>query len=483
MTAPLAAAGARARTVPVLVWLALLGAFRLALAPTFEIVPQEAYYYQYARHLQLSYFDHPPVLAWLLRAFTELLPRTDLAIRLTAFSCTAVTQFALLALARRFRREDGVLLFAGTTAVTLISLISLPDVPLLMFWTLALVQLHAAIFEGRRWSWVAAGVLMGLAFDSKYTGAFLQVGLALFLVATPRGRGLLRTPWPWLALVLAHVVMLPVYVWNLQNGFASFAFQTAGRASRFHGLQLEWFLKLVGSQLALLLPPLAVAMPIALVRGLRRRGTEEERFLLAFAAPLVVLMVGVSLFLQVKSNWLLPAYVTGVLLAAPLMTAAWRKTQVALSAVAHVAVAYALVAYPVALATDDTWFGWKDLASQVETRVAAHPGAFVFSKDDYKTTAELRFYSTAEVYARNVVGQRALAFDYFGDHLQALRGRDAVFLDSRPTEFDERPCEVPSAVVKSHFESVSAEPPILIRRSGEVVRKFCVWFAKGYTGA
>src|SRR5262249_55064094 len=67
-------------------------------------------------------------------------------------------------------------------------------------------------FEQRRASWLLGGLLMGLAFDSKYSGAFLQLGLVLFLALSPSHRRWLKTPWPYLCLASAHLAMLPVYV-------------------------------------------------------------------------------------------------------------------------------------------------------------------------------------------------------------------------------------------------------------------------------
>src|SRR3954471_1873017 len=156
--------------------LAGINLLRFAFAPTFELVPQEAYYFLYSQHLALSYFDHPPVLAVVLRLFTDLLGKSELSLRLAAFALSVVTQILWADMARRhlgpgWRRAALWLLPPGIVTVT--ALIPTPDSPLLLFWTLAVHQLQGAIFEGRRSRWISAGVAMGLAFDSKYTVIFL----------------------------------------------------------------------------------------------------------------------------------------------------------------------------------------------------------------------------------------------------------------------------------------------------------------------
>lgn len=475
--------------------LALLGLhlFRLLLAPTFDLAPQEAYYFLYSQHPALSYFDHPPAVAWLIAPFAGVLGRSVFAPRLAAWTLALLTAFAFTRLAcrtlPRSRRPWALLVLATTPMASLVSLISTPDVPLLFFWTLALLFLHRAIFDGGKADWLLAGLWMGLAFDAKYTAVFLQVGLLLFLLASPRHRPLLRTPWPYLSVLVAHLAMSPVYVWNATHGFASFLFQSSGRASNVHGAGLVNAGKLLATQSFLLMPPLLFAIAWAAVRALpalrahRRRSRETVLFLACFTLPLLTLFGGLSLVSLVKPNWLMPAYLAGTLLAIRFLrhTGVW-KCHLVLAAVVLAAVVLEVTLYLVPVRSDDTWFGWKDLAAQVERRAASARAGFVIADDDYKTTAELRFYSDLPTYAGNVLGRRALQFDYLGEDLGALKGQDALYLDSRPLDDTPgRSGEVP-AVLAACFETVDEQVPIILRHRGRIVRKFLVFLCRSYRG-
>lgn len=461
-----------------------LNLIRLASSFFIELFPQEAYYFLYSRHLALSYFDHPPVLAFLLRGFTEVFGQHELTLRLAAFSVSVATQWVWLDLARRHlgaRWSRAAVLLLTTGAITVTTLISTPDVPLLLFWSVAVHQLHRALFEGRRSGWLTAGVAMGLAFDSKYTGILLQAGLGLFLLLSREHRRHLRTAWPWLSVLLAHLVMAPVYIWNAQHHFASFLFQTSERAAHSTGLGPRWILGLLGSQSVLVGPFLFVALLVLIVR-FRALLTDARRlFLACFFAPTFVGFLGISLFAQVKPNWLLPAYLTGVLLAAELPGARWPRWNVGFAALVHVLAAIELIFYPVRIQSDDTWRGWRELSVRVQEAQARHPGAFIASADGYKTSAELRFYAPKlEVYGPNLVGERGLQFDYTDPDLAHLRGRDALFIDSTPRDFTPgKGAEIPTNV-RSHFASVEEVDPILIVERGRVVRKFRVYACREY---
>jgi 4-amino-4-deoxy-L-arabinose transferase-like glycosyltransferase len=468
--------------------LVVVAVLRALLLPAFELVPQEAYYAFYARAPALSYFDHPPLLAWLLASAFRLFGQHALALRIVPFLLTLLTQGAFVALAHRFvpgGTGRAALLFGTTGAVTLLSLIALPDVPLVLAWSLALLALASAVFDGRRWALPLAGLFLGLAFDAKYSGAALWFGLVAFLVASPPHRRLLRTPWPWLALGLAQGVALPVYLWNAEHGWVSFLFQTAGRAETASGLGVRHLAALAGTQAVLLLPPLFLATAAVVVRGLqglsRRALVAEELFLAAFCLPVLVAGVLLSTVVLVKPNWLLPGFLTSTLWVARSSGRRLLRWNLWCSAVLHGLFLGELLFYPVVLRTDDTWVGWRALSTELGARV--RPGEFVFSADDYKTTAELLFYSSLEVYGRNLLGERALQFDYAGVDTARLVGRDALFVDSLPGDpgllAPEHP---PPAHLVRACREVHAEPPIRIRLDGRPVRAFQLWRCLGYLG-
>ena len=476
-----------------LLWLGGFALLRLLFAATLELMPQEAYYFFYAEHLALSYFDHPPLLAWALWGMSQLFGKTVFTLRATAFLMTAGTLLSLWWLSGRFlsgsRRRLALLLFGVTGLTTVLGLVSTPDVPLLLFWTLSLGCLSLAVFEGQRGMWLLAGLCMGLAFDGKYTGGLLQAGLDAFLILSPQHRRWLRTPWPWLCLLLAQVASLPVYVWNLQHDLASLRFQSQERAAGVGlALQPQFTLGLLLTQAALLTPPLLGALLVRAFQGLRRPQalvqSPRTLFLASFFLPGLLAFGGLSLVMLVKPNWLMPTYVTGILWVAHHAGERLWKWTVGSAAVLHVLAAVQLWLYPVPIRTDDTWVGWEQLAAEVDALWRAHPEAFVFAADDYKTTAELSFYLDRTVYGRNVLGMRGLQYDFVGWDLQALRGRNAIFIDSLPLHDGAHlePATSPPAALAERFERVRELEPIRIAHRGRTVRVFRVWWAEDYAG-
>jgi len=456
------------------------------------LMPQDAYYYFYSEHPALSYYDHPGGIAWVLWLFTSLLGKKVFVVKLAATVVTLFTQAAFAILAMCFLDSKGALqamiLLLSTVMISVLSLVATPDVPLVFFWTLSLIALYLAIFKNIKHCWLWAGILMGLTFDSKYTALFLPAGLVLFLMLSPSYRKLLLSYRLYACLLLFIITAMPVIVWNCHHDLASFKFQSVNRAEEAESsyLSVKDFFGVIGHQAFLLVPVLffsLIAMTWMFYRKYRFKFSSipaQQLFLLSFFAPVFVGFLLLSFFYWVKINWMMPAYITGIILAAQYIKQKWMMPQLIFSGVIHVVMAVEIIFYPVTVKSDDTWVGWNELSQQVKKIKAQYPGYFIFSADDYKTAAILNFYYDEMVYGKNILGEPALQFDYINTNLQTLTGKNALFIDSRP---DLSACDPYPPVLKKYFMQVTPLQPILVKKSGTVVRKFCVYACMKYNAS
>jgi 4-amino-4-deoxy-L-arabinose transferase-like glycosyltransferase len=241
-------------------WVLGFQLFRFFLLPFMGLMPQDAYYYLYGQNLSLSYFDHPGMIGYILRIFTDVFGQSIFVVKLADFTISSLTIICFYRLSSLFlskhRQSKSVILFVSTLFISVISFNSTPDVPLLLFWTLSILFIYKAIFEQTKLYWILAGITMGLAFDSKYTALLLQIGILGFVIFSTKYRKLLISPWLWLSLIISLAVTFPVWWWNYQNDFASFAFQSSERTSSISKFEVKpiLFLGAIGHQLILLLP-------------------------------------------------------------------------------------------------------------------------------------------------------------------------------------------------------------------------------------
>ncbi|MDG1806062.1 glycosyltransferase family 39 protein [Flavicella sp.] len=467
--------------------------FRFFLLPFMGLMPQDAYYHFYGENLSLSYFDHPGMIGYILRFFTTIFGKSVFVVKFADFFITSITLFSFYKLGSIFlskaKLNNALVLLSTTVFISILSINSTPDVPLILFWTLSLICLSKAIFENKKIYWILGGIAMGLAFNSKYTALLLQIGLLAFLVFSAKYRKLLVSPWVWASLLISVMVTFPVWYWNYQNEFASFLFQSSDRTGSISKFQVnpKYFFGAVGHQIFLLLPILLIAFFTLLYKYIKKAVTkfklpsDKVLFLLAFFLPTFLGFFLLTPIYWVKLNWMMPSYISGVLLAAIFIKKKNIKLQVYISAGIHVLVSLQVLFYLVPIKSDDTWVGWKELVIETEALQQQYPNSFVFSDDGYKTTACMTFFTEQKIYAQNIIGKPALHFDYIGDDLSILKGQTALFIDSDKRFKDKNKNGSHPAELDVYFSKVKELDPIIIQINGKDSRKFWVYACSNYT--
>jgi 4-amino-4-deoxy-L-arabinose transferase-like glycosyltransferase len=234
----------------------------LVLAAVVPPADDELYYWCWAERLQWSYYDHPPMTAYLIRLSTAVLGNTLLAVRLPAVVSTLTV---LLVVGWLSRPRTLLPLVVFTPLFTFGAVLVTPDTPLLMFWALYLlwlVKVHKRL-DGESpgpagpgleqstppfWLWALGGVVLGCGILGKYTTGLAVIGGFLsFLFATNWRR--------WAAgyavhLGVAFLVSLPILIHNVRHDFAPLRYQWAhSMGSPRPGL--EPFFSFLGIQLLL----------------------------------------------------------------------------------------------------------------------------------------------------------------------------------------------------------------------------------------
>ena len=368
-----------------LILLAVLTAVRLLVAGWTPLSADEAYYWVWSRALAPGYLDHPPMVALWIRIGTMLAGQGACGIRLLAPVSAALGSLLLAQAAedlfpgRRLGMPAAVLLNA-TLLLAAGAVTMTPDTPLLFFWTASLWALGRLHATGRPGWWLAVGLLAGAALDSKYTAALLGLGIALWLLGTAEGRRWLRTPWPWAGGVLALLCFAPVLGWNASHGWASLAKQ-GGRTGDWRPADALRFVgELLGSQLGLGTPVVAVLCVGGIVAAARRwRQGIAPALLAAVTVPGALVFLEHAVGDRVQANWPAILFPGACIAAAAYVPRFWRPAAAlgfAVGAVVYLQAATALIPLPRAL--DPTLIrlaGWDGLARQIAERHAGFVAA------------------------------------------------------------------------------------------------------------
>lgn len=286
-------------------WIALV--VKLLISALLPLTTDEAYYWVWSHHFQLSYYDHPAMIAGLfgLGRIFEQVPRfLSGMIRWPAVLMSQATLWIWILILKdelRFTIPQlkiwlwlallSPLFGAGALIIT-------PDIPMLFFWSLTLwLFLKWEKSPGWRWAFLL-GLSCGLGFASKYVMILEPFFLFIYCLITPR----LRKP----ALVWAVAILLgviagssPVWIWNMNHQWISFKFQM------HHGLghtrwKPSWTYMYVLGQIAILFPTIIYWS---------FRGAKKSPWWLLLLAFGPVLLFGLTSFRgNVEANWPIAAY-------------------------------------------------------------------------------------------------------------------------------------------------------------------------------
>jgi len=214
--------------------LAVTLAVRLALAVALPFTSDEAYFYYWGVYPDFGFYDHPPMIGWLLGAVGSI-SNAPWALRLPAVLLPAILALAVVWLVRevgaasRDREERAWLagiVFALLPVEVLFALIT-TDTPLIFFSTLSILAFAAALRNDRVGLYLLAGVFLGLAFLSKYFAALLGVAYVAFAFVSPAR----ERRWRGVAITLAAAVPFGFLnlAWNYGHCWANLMFNAYNR--------------------------------------------------------------------------------------------------------------------------------------------------------------------------------------------------------------------------------------------------------------
>jgi 4-amino-4-deoxy-L-arabinose transferase-like glycosyltransferase len=287
-----------------------LTVMRAVFAATNPLRVDEAYYWTWSNESVMSYLDHPPMIAWCVHLGTLLFGDTNFGVRFSGLLAMLIMQLLLADIVWRTTRDWrcvilAVLLPEAALDYGLLMTKTVPDTALIVF-ALAMVWalVRLALSNDLRW-WLLAGVFGGCALLSKYIAVLLLPAIVAYAIVPPWRRTQLRSPYPWLAALLALVIFSPVLYWNAIHDWESFRFQI-NRPTQTEGLSWKFLAEFAGTQFLLLGP---ILFPVVLIgtarlgrRGLRLKDPIAILLTMCVACPLGFLLIR-SAYGRIGDSW------------------------------------------------------------------------------------------------------------------------------------------------------------------------------------
>lgn len=289
----------------------------LLLAPIHLLSFDTYYYWDWSRHLALSYFDGAPMIAYFIKLGTLGFGDTLFALSLVGIVATACTAFIIYQTGRLFLTQKAstiavsVWLFSPLVTFDLLNQTTL-NTPMTLFWALTVYfAIHYLTTHSTR-DLYCIGVAIGLMMLSKYSGIVLVLALGVFVLHTPYRR-LYKSVHLYLALFIAFIFFSPVLIWNYQHQWQSFIYQLHTHAlqeTSFSWQQgfVTWGTIFLSALNVMLLVPWVVQLKLTTDK------TSVPYFCLVVCIFFLLFYMFMSFFAQIRGFWLEQYLITACLL-------------------------------------------------------------------------------------------------------------------------------------------------------------------------
>ena len=486
-----------------------LFALRLLYLGIPNLMPEEAYYWNYSQHPAFGYRDHPPMVGVLIWITTRIGGNTEFAVRAGALACWVVGAFFAYRLASnlfgRLSAKLTLVMFSFVPAFFATGFVMTPDAPLIACWSATLYYLERALLGDRRLAWYGVGVAFGLGLLSKYTMGLLGPAALTFVLADRPSRRWLARPEPYVAVLIGVACFVPVILWNATHHWTSFEFQGERRVTS----STEFSLHLLAGQLAVLLTPTVLfGATLGLLwkggpRGngdaIAPRASRARLFLATFTTVPLLVFVFYSLRHAPKLNWSAPIWIAALPLVAwgivgpaeggmrrgwAALRWLWAPTVVA------VALVYGVILYGISVGLPQTGFArvtglalaWRELGDAVEDVEHGYEretGAesLVVGMDTNALSSVLAFYDwdadgASATAGSSLFDRRSLMYSHWFPKRQQA-GRNLLLVARRAEELD-RP------IVHRRATSLRPVAELAVKKNGVVVGSVYYRLLEGY---
>ncbi len=314
-------------TILFIISLTLIRLLYLFFYCPYNLIEDEAHYWEWSRHLDWSYYSKGPGVAWTIFASTKLFGTSEFTVRLTAPLFAALTAYAIARLSKEISGDWragflAAVLFSCAPALQITGLLFLIDGPYCAFWSLAALASYCALFRASASAWLAIGVAIALGFIFKYTILLFLPGLILFAILNRKSLNLhpkfkLLIP---LSISLASLGLAPILIWNSQHDWVTVRHLlghlgiqggdtpvSQGSGTGYH-YDPRWTLDYLVAQFAFL-GGNCVAVVAALL-AIRKSRTPQTTFLASLAAPIFIFYFLVSFITEPEGNWAIGGLIT-----------------------------------------------------------------------------------------------------------------------------------------------------------------------------
>jgi hypothetical protein len=422
----------------------LFSLIRLMVAPFFGLGVDEAHYVLYAKYLDWSYLDHPPLVGWLHALFLYIFGASEFLARLPAILLFAATSYCCYVFILRITQSVrlallSVLALNCSFMLNALGIMLLPDSILLLLVFLLIFVGERLARSKRPLDYVFLGIILGLMGLAKYTAILLVPPLIVFFLMKKR-YDVILSPYILLAAFIAFLLIMPVIYWNITHDFISFRYQGShvfgSWASSF-----RYFFESLAAQFGAYSPFLFAVAVYGFFKVLRNKD-DYLRLAVLFGGTIMVFFLVTSVYERTLPHWPSIFYLLFIPVGSYYLYASqkkWQRTFLYIAVgcsliamlLAYAELAGKFVTFPEYKSPFRDIYGYSEMAAQADKIIKRNPSSRpkAIAVTNWTMGSRVMYYNMPYGYDVFVMDTRQDQFDVW--QKKSPRGYDMLFFNTK----------------------------------------------------
>jgi len=451
----------------------------------------EAYYWIWGRRPALSYHDHPALQALVQGVFYKLFGRSLFVLRLPAIISTLIMGYLFFKLNKKLNLSSSSVViiliifmtpiyFVFTSFVWNDYLMITLSLTSVWFWLNYLHEIWLGK-KGKTKDVLLAFFFLGLAGISKYNSVFIAIGVFSAVISNKKLYPVFKDYRVYAGIILAAVLISPIFIWNVQNSMGSFEFNIQQRilqpfTEKFFRGNIWGY---IGGSLAMVSPFILYAI-IRIWKNPKEQDSEDFIILYRILAKHIFLIsTSVFLFLSIFANVLYYWNIVAYLLIIPLAADYLIRKKLALASLIYGAFVNVLIVFhfgvlPLTVLFEGAQdrdgvhqYGWEQIGNEIKKTESEYPSEFQLFTSSYRTSALLSFeLDDINIYAYS---PRFDQYDYWTKE-KTYKYKDALILTGDWKKMNNE--------LKEICENIQIKDTITIYKWGYKIKDYYLYTAK-----
>ena len=272
-----------------------------------DLFGDEAQYWLWSKNLDFGYYSKPPLLSWTIALVCSFFGNSIFVIKMISINLYCLISYVIFLISKKLLNNNKLAFLSAVTfflmpAVSISSFIVSTDILLILFWSLALLQILIIKEKPSKINFILLGIFVGLSFLAKYAAIYFMLCIIIMFFEKEMRDIFLKNKISFLyCIIVISLIATPNIIWNFNNGWLTLNHTIDNAALNRTDINIVGGLVFVVSQILMVGPLIFLFFCFGFVKNLKY--DFNTKFLIIFSFPIFFIILIESMLVKANANW------------------------------------------------------------------------------------------------------------------------------------------------------------------------------------